>query len=157
MRFSIILYTSTKCLRNSSCRCIKCIIFYNELSICNLQPAELIKKLSGESIMKYHINGWTSIQQGLRNRNLAQRDLARWLGVSPSAVSQAKKEEIQFSLAQLAMICELLHFDAGEAGNLFSEVINARLIRSIRNYPAAKRIVKAKKEDFLTIHCQRND
>ena len=80
--------------------------------------------------MKYHINGWTSIQQGLRNRNLAQRDLARWLGVSPSAVSQAKKEEIQFSL---------------------------RLIRSIRNYPAAKRIVKAKKEDFLTIHCQRND
>lgn len=107
--------------------------------------------------MKLHINGWESIQQGLKNRNMAQRDLARWLGVSPSAVSQAKKGEIQFSLAQLAMICELLHFNAEESGSLFDQAINARLIRSIRNYPAAKRIVKAKKERFLIIHCERND
>lgn len=107
--------------------------------------------------MKLHVNGWGAIQRGLKKRNLAQRDLARWLDVSPSAVSQAKKGEIQFSLAQLAMICELLHFEEEEATDMFSDALNARLLRSIRNYPAAKRIIKAKKERFLSVQCQINN
>lgn len=127
--------------------------FSIELSICNLQPAELIKKVKRRehyevSYQRMDVNS-TGIASGS-----ARSGPVGWGFTFCSIID--KKEEIQFIFAQLAMICELLHFDAGDAGNLISEVINARLICSIHNYSAAKRIVKAKKEYLLTIHCQRN-
>ena len=81
--------------------------------------------------MKNHVNGWPVVERELTKRKLVQRDLAQYLSVTPSAITQAKKGEIKFGWGQLALICDFFQLGERDASELFSSAINARVRDSI--------------------------
>jgi len=79
--------------------------------------------------MQNHINAWPVIDRFLKKRGVAQRDLAEFLEITASAVTQAKRGRMVFNYLQLALICDFLGLREQEISELFSEAINARLAR----------------------------
>ncbi|MDD4818383.1 MAG: hypothetical protein PHI85_10500 [Victivallaceae bacterium] len=84
--------------------------------------------------MEPHINGWNVIARELICRKETQRSLASHLGITPSAVTQAKKCRLMFSLVQLLRICDFLRLGEKKTGELFGEALSSRLKRSLENY-----------------------
>ena len=80
--------------------------------------------------METHVNAWPVIARLLKKHKLAQRDLADYLEITASAVTQAKRERMLFSYLQLALICDFFGLRRTEISELFSAVLNARLARS---------------------------
>ena len=92
--------------------------------------------------MKNHVNGWPIIARELTKRHLVQRDLATYLLITPSAITQAKKGEIKFSWGQLALICDFLCLPEKISTELFNSTLNARITDGIAQVRANGRAVR---------------
>ncbi len=100
--------------------------------------------------MESHINGWPLISRELIRRKETQRSLAAHLGITPSAVTQAKKCRLMFSLAQLFMVCDFLRLSEQKSGKLFGEVIASRLKRSLENQ--SENLLKRPRTIVFSVH-----
>ena len=76
--------------------------------------------------MRDHKNGWPIIAEHLRRHDLCQSDLARLLGISPSAVTQLKQESYLLNFRQLARMADALQMQEQEHFALYRMIFRAR-------------------------------
>ena len=73
-----------------------------------------------------NVNGWSGIETLLFKRKNNQSDLARWLGISPAAVTQIKQGDFQLGIAALEKIMRYLGATPEEQNDIFTQVIQKR-------------------------------
>ncbi|QSH40282.1 XRE family transcriptional regulator [Lentisphaerota bacterium ZTH] len=78
--------------------------------------------------MEKHINGWPVISKWLGINEKRQADLARLLGITPSAVSQIKQGGIMLNAEQLNAIIKYLNIEIDDMCRLYTYIFNARLL-----------------------------
>ena len=76
--------------------------------------------------MRDHKNAWPIIAEHLRRQHLLQKDLARMLGVSSSAVTQLKQESYLLNFRQLARVASALNLDENQHLELCRMIFRAR-------------------------------
>ena len=74
------------------------------------------------------MNGWPVIEMLLHRRKKNQSDLSRLIGVSPAAITQAKQGDFQLNVPALEKMVRYLGATDAEAIDVYSQVVQARIL-----------------------------
>jgi predicted transcriptional regulator len=75
-----------------------------------------------------NVNGWPVIEMLLHRRKKNQSDLSRLIGVSPAAITQAKQGDFQLNAPALEKMVRYLGATDAEAIDVYSQVVQARIL-----------------------------